>query len=105
MKAWGTPEGRLDPGGEVQQGHNVRIYTRVSDNETLTQSLNVEIRYRPPGGVWTTNTATYNESKNYFYYDLDTTSIELGMYDVKVRVSDLEGRHVSKTELGEFDII
>jgi hypothetical protein len=100
------PGSRLDPGGEVSLGSSVRIYTRISDTETNASSLWVRIKYRVEGGSWVTATPTYHVISDQWRFVWDISlDAELGLYDVKVVVKDLDGRKAVKIENREFEIV
>ena len=100
------PTGRLDPAGTIGTGNRVRMYTRVSDAETASASLTVNISYRPQGGNWTTRAATYDAPNNYWYVSWTIPEgADPGLYDVKVDVSDGKGGSATATELGEYNVI
>lgn len=106
LMANGDPGGRLDPGGEIATGCRVRMYTRVSDAETPASDLTVTISYRPQGGDWTTEEASYNAMWDYWYVDwVIPGDAVTGLYDVKVDVADPHGGYGTLTELGEFTVI
>jgi hypothetical protein len=107
IKDWDqTDKVRLDPGGVVEKGHSVRMYSPISDVETLSSALDVNISYRPQGGSWTTETASYHLTRDYWYYDWvipgDATP---GLYDIKVEAWDPDGGSVESTETGEFNVM
>jgi hypothetical protein len=82
------------------------MYTKVSDAETASASLTVSISYRPQGGDWVTAAATYSAPNNYWYVSWAIPEgAVLGLYDVKVDVSDGKGGSASATELGEYNVI
>ena len=93
-------------GKNIATGNRVRMYTKVSDAETASASLTVRISYRPQGGNWTTRIATYDAPNNYWYVSWTIPEdADLGLYDVKVNVSDGNGGSATATELGEYNII
>lgn len=64
------------------------------------------ISYRHIDGNWTVNNATYLLAKDYFFIDTDTSSLQLGRYNVKVNVEDpIFGGSVSLTETNKFKIM
>ncbi len=103
IKVRERPGSRLDSGGNITLGKTVRIYTRVSDAETDASSLWVRIKYRVQGGSWITGTPIYSLNKNTWRLIWDIPlDAELGLYDVKVVVKDLDGGRSVKIEKGEF---
>ena len=82
------------------------MYSRVGDAETLSSELTVSISYRPQGGEWTTEAATYNVVWDYWGIDWVIPGDAVpGLYDVRVDVEDPSGGSVSSTELGEFTVM
>jgi hypothetical protein len=107
INAWGTPGGRLDPGGSISRGGKVRLYSWVSDFETPVNELSVTIKYKAQSdSVWTEVEATFESVyNNYYYYDwIIPSSATLGPYDITVVVDDGEGGVTSATEVGEFNV-
>ena len=80
------------------------MYSRITDAETASADLDtVDISYMPQGGSWTTVSATYNPTYNYWYVDwVIPGGASLDIYDVKVDVSDGDGGTDSKTDIGEL---
>jgi len=106
IRVWGVPGGRLDPGGTIEQGEVVRMYSQVSDVETTSWDLSVNVSYRVQGGDWVTEAATYKADKDFWYMDWTIPmDAPVGLYDVKVDVKDPDGGTESLTELGEFEVI
>jgi hypothetical protein len=107
--AWGYPGGLLTPGGSIATGSTVRMYTGVSDLETASNLLTVQISYKPhSSGSWTTITSTTWLSLygGYWYYDwVIPGSATLGSYDVKVDVSDPSGGSASNTVSNSFTVV
>lgn len=98
--------GRLDPVGITTIGSKVRLYTRVSDLETSVSSLSVSISYKPQGGEWTTEAATYRYKSDWWYLDwVISMDAVTGLYDIKADVEDPDGGYSTKTETGEFRIV
>ena len=100
-----SPSERLDPGGEVSQGSSVRIITGVTDIETETAELAVTISYLPPGGAWTEVTASHNPNQDNWYgiWAIPDDAV-LGLYDVMVNVTDLDGGSSWMIDMGEFHV-
>jgi hypothetical protein len=106
IRAWGYPGGRLDPGGEIEGGSKVRMCSRVSDPETASSALDVNISYRVQGEDWTTESATYRADVDYWYIDwVIPLDAETGLYDVKIDVMDPDEGVDTSTETGEFEIV
>ena len=100
------PRGRLNPAGTIGIGSTVHMYTHVTDNETDSASLTVNIRYRRQRGKWTTVAASYSAPNNYWYVDWSIPGgADLGLYDVKVDVFDGDGSSATATDPGEYDVI
>jgi hypothetical protein len=101
------PGGRVDPGGEVGRGSGVRFLTYVSDVETASSDLSVAISFRSPGGSWVElSGATYHSSWGCWYGDwVIPVDAVLGLYDVMVNVTDLEGGDSWMMDTGEFNVI
>jgi hypothetical protein len=122
------PGGRLDPAGTIGRGGKVRMYTNVIDAETASADLIVTIRYRPqrrkwitaaatysaPDDIryrpqrrkWITAAATYSAPDDYWYVDwVIPEGAVLGLYDVKVRVSDGDRGSAKAAERGEYEVI
>ncbi|MFX0207958.1 MAG: M6 family metalloprotease domain-containing protein, partial [Candidatus Hodarchaeota archaeon] len=64
IHVYGVPGGMLDPGGTIERGGFVRMHSQVSDPETASQDLLVNVSYRVQGGDWTTKQATYKADKD-----------------------------------------
>jgi hypothetical protein len=105
IRAKEMPGLRLDPGGIIETGSQIRMWSEVGDAETPSSDLTVYISYRPQGGEWTTEAATYNDVWDFWlvFWDIPEDA-ETGLYDIKVDVEDLDGGSVSSTELGEFSV-
>jgi len=106
LRAYGVPGGRLDPGGEIERGCLVRLYSRVSDLETPASGLTVTISYMPQGGEWMPLSTTYYAAGDYWYYDWDIPmDAATGPYDLKVEVEDPDGGYATLTETDEFTVV
>ena len=106
IRAKKVPGPRLDPGGEVDTGSKVLLYSRIGDAETSASDLTVYISYRPQGGGWTTEAATYNDAWDYWRIDWVIPGDAVpGLYDVKVDAEDPDEGSTSSTELGEFTVM
>ena len=107
VHVWGYPGGLLDPGGLINTGQSVRIFTDISDVETASDVLDVTIGYRVEGGDWTSVAASWESLYGgYWYYDwVIPGGASGGLYDVKVDVLDGSGGSASATELGEFTVV
>jgi uncharacterized repeat protein (TIGR02543 family) len=108
VNAWGTSGGKLDPGGSINRGQKVRIYTWVNDYETSVADLAVTIRFKAQSdSVWTEVSGVFESVYNHYYY-FDwaiPAGASLGSYDVEVVVTDGDGVSTSKTETGEFNVV
>jgi hypothetical protein len=104
IRAWGYPGGvRLDPGGTIARGNKVRMCSRVSDPETASSELSVNVSYRVQGGSWITESAIYRADVDYWYVDwVIPFDAATGLYDVKIDVMDSDGGVNTYTEMGEF---
>jgi hypothetical protein len=99
-------DGRLDPGGNVSRGDNVRMLSRVADLETNMSDLLVTISYRPQGGAWVNVSATYQPNRGNWYYDwVIPGDAVVGLYDIMVNVSDPDGGATLRLETGEFNVV
>ena len=87
--AWVDGIGTLDQGAAVSQGEKLFLRTVVSDRETPSSGLSVDIGLRLQGGTWIFKEATYETSQDYWYiYWNIPIDAELGLYDVRVDASD-----------------
>ena len=106
IHAKGYPGGLLDLGEDVERGSTVKLYSRINDLETPSDALTVYISYKNPSGTWTRELASYYAPSNYWYYDwVIPFDAELGLYDVRVEASDLDGGSAEEIETSEFNVI
>jgi hypothetical protein len=105
--AWGYPGGPLDPAGSVGVGVRVRMYTGVTDAETASDQLAVNISYKAQADlVWTVVSAQWEPYYGYWYYDwVIPGGVSPGLYDIRVGASDGNGGSVLVTEYGEFTVV
>ncbi len=107
VSSWIDPANQLlQQGGNVLYGETIRLYTQISDANTASKNLKVNISYRPQGGSWTTPVASYDPTYDYWYVDwsipLNATA---GLYDVKVDVTNGAGVSSTSTIVGRFNMV
>ncbi len=85
----------------------IMVRTGVSDVETPASGMtSVEISFKPQSsGSWTTRTASYSSSGHWYIDETLSISADLGLYDVRVDVTDPDAGVGTKTDTGEFTVI
>ena len=77
------------------RNQNTRIFVNVDDVEDSDSSLSLTAQHKSPSGSWSDSyfgTPWFNSTSNYWEANFTATaSAELGQYDIRVRVTDLDG--------------
>jgi hypothetical protein len=108
VHVWGYPGGLLDPAGSINVGEAVRIFTGITDAETLPNQLTVTIKYKARADPeWITTSAQWESNYGgYWYYDWTIPDgVSSGLYDVMVEASDGNGGSASVIGYGEFTVV
>ena len=106
VRSWVSPDNQpLEQGGTVSTGKSLEMYAQVSDAKTASKDLTVNISYRPQGGSWTTPTASYDPTYDYWYIIwMIPSDATTGSYDVKVDMSTPDYRSTKSTIFNAFNV-